>query len=141
MIGHTITRESGEKLSKLLKKDRYQPPLERDTNTRPSAASTSSSVQFFLFTLTTAFTTTTATATIRNLDDDEEIATGVTLRDPLGHFNGLASGKRGFCFKQDQKYYAVTPWTAKVRWNDPDLEYSKDGGTTWINIDTAEDCT
>jgi len=35
MRGYTITRESGRKLSKLLRKERLQPPLERDTNTRP----------------------------------------------------------------------------------------------------------
>lgn len=35
MKGHTITRESGRNLAGLLRKERYQPPLERDTNTRP----------------------------------------------------------------------------------------------------------
>lgn len=28
-----------------------------------------------------------------------------------------------------------------IRWDDPVLEYSKDNGANWINIDTAEECS
>lgn len=94
----------------------------------------------YLFTLTTTITAGTGTATIRNLEDTAEIEAGQTLIGPLGHFNGMVSGKRGVCIKRGDDYYALTPWVTSVRWDSPDLEYSRDAGATWINIDTAEAC-
>ena len=94
-----------------------------------------------LFTLTGTVASGTGTATIRNLADTTDVATGATLNDPLGHFDGLTSGYRGFCFLDSGSYYAIGPYVTKVRWDDPDLEYSRDNATTWINIDTAEDCS
>jgi hypothetical protein len=95
----------------------------------------------YLFTLTGAMSSGTGTATIRNMADDTEIETGATIEDTLSFFDGLASGRRGICIKQDGAYYAIGPYVTDVQWDDPDLEYSKDGGTNWTNIDTAEDCT
>lgn len=95
----------------------------------------------YLFTLTGTITGGGGAATIRNMADDTEIATGQTVNDPLGHFEGLTAGYRGICFLQNGEYYALGPYVTQVRWDDPDLEYSRDDGTTWINIDTAEDCT
>jgi len=73
------------------------------------------------------------------MEDDAEIETS-SVRDPLGHFNGLTSGYRGICAKQGGNYYALGPYVTAVRWDDPDLEFSRDNATTWINVDTAEDC-
>lgn len=95
----------------------------------------------FLFTLTEAISSGSGSATIRDITDSEEIETGATLYDPLGHFDGLTSGYRGFCFASGAAYYALGPYVTKVRWEDPVLEYSRDGASTWLNIDTAEDCT
>lgn len=97
-------------------------------------------VAMYLFTLTGTISAGAGTATIRNLPDTTEIATGVSLKDPLGHFNGLTSGYRGFCVKQGGIYYAIGPYVVNVRWDDPDLEQTRDG-TTYTNIDTAEDCS
>ena len=94
----------------------------------------------YLFTLTGTISAGAGTATIRNLPDTTEIATGVSLKDPLGHFAGLTSGYRGFCVKQGGIYYAIGPYVVNVRWDDPDLEQTRDG-TTYTNIDTAEDCS
>ncbi len=97
-------------------------------------------VAMYLFTLTGTISAGAGTATIRNLPDTTEIATGVSLKDPLGHFAGLTSGYRGFCVKQGGIYYAIGPYVVNVRWDDPDLEQTRDG-TTYTNIDTAEDCS
>lgn len=94
----------------------------------------------FLYTLTAAFSSGTGTATIKNLADDTTIATSQTVIDTLGHYDGLAIGRRGVCVKSGSTYYAITPFVTEVRWNDPDLEYSKDGGSNYTNIDTTEDC-
>jgi hypothetical protein len=95
----------------------------------------------YLYTLTAAMTSGSGTATIRNLADDTEIETGATILGPRGLFDGLAIGRGGPCVKQGGAYYALGPYVTKVRWDDPDLEYSKDDGTNWTNIDTAEDCS
>lgn len=97
-------------------------------------------VAMYLFTLTGTISSGAGTATIRNLPDTTEIATGVSLKDPLGHFDGLTSGYRGFCVKQGGIYYAIGPYVVNVRWDDPNLEQTRDG-TTYTNIDTAEDCS
>lgn len=94
---------------------------------------------FFLYTLTSTMGASTGTATIRNLADTEQIATGVSLSNTLGHFTGLASGRRGLCVKDGSTYRAVSPYLVDVRWDDPDLEQSKDG-TNYTNIDTTEEC-
>ena len=94
-----------------------------------------------LFTLTGTIASGTGLATIRNLADDTEIGTGLNVLDPLGHFDGLTSGYRGFCVKDGSDYVALGPYATTVNWNDPDLRYSRDGGTTWLAIDTAEDCS
>lgn len=94
----------------------------------------------FLFTLTGTIASGSGLATIRELADDADVETGVSLRDPLGHFDGLTSGHRGYCFLSNGEYYALGPYVTRVRWDDPDLEYSRDNATTWTNIDTAEDC-
>lgn len=94
----------------------------------------------YLYTLTAAFSGGTGTATIRNLADDTEIATSQTVVDTLGHYDGLPIGGRGICIEAAGSYYALTPFVSDVRWNDPDLEQSKDGGTTYTNIDTTEEC-
>lgn len=94
----------------------------------------------YLFTLTGTVASGSGTATIRDVTDSTEIATGATLKDLLGHFDGLTSGYRGFCFKKGSLYYALGPYTTKVRWSSPNLEYSRDNASTWLNIDTAEDC-
>lgn len=94
---------------------------------------------FYLYTLTTVMGASTGTATIRNLADTTEIATGVSLSNTLGHFTGLASGRRGICVKDGSTYRAVTPYVVDVRWQAPDLEQTKDG-TNYTNIDTAVDC-
>ncbi|QDV26943.1 hypothetical protein [Aureliella helgolandensis] len=95
----------------------------------------------YLFTLTSAMSSGYGTATIRSISDSEEIETGASVVDTLGLFDGLASGKRGICIKSGEAYYAIGPYVTAVRWDDPDLEQSKDGGDTWENIDTAEDCS
>lgn len=97
-------------------------------------------VAMYLFTLTGTISSGAGTATIRNLPDTTEIATGISLKDPLGHFDGLTSGYRGFCVKQGGIYYAIGPYVVNVRWDDPDLEQTRDG-STYTNIDTAEDCS
>lgn len=102
---------------------------------------TVSATPHYLFTLTGTITGGGGAATIRNLADDTEIATGQTVNDPLGHFEGLTSGYRGICFKQDGEYYALGPYVTKVRWQDPDLQYSRNDGSLWFTIDTAQDCT
>lgn len=94
----------------------------------------------YLFTLTGTISSGIGTATIRNLDDSADIATGVSLKDPLGHFDGLTSGYRGFCFSAGGIYYALGPYVTKVRWDDPDLEYSRGYAAAWLPIDTAEAC-
>lgn len=99
------------------------------------------STPLYLFTLTGTIASGTGVATIRNLADTSEIATSQNVKDPLGHFDGLTSGYRGFCTKQGSDYYALGPYVTKVRWADPVVEYSRNNSTTWINIDTAEDCT
>ena len=95
----------------------------------------------YLFTLTGAMSAGTGAATIRNMADTDEIETGATVVDTLGLFDGLASGKRGICIKEESAYYAIGPYVTRVRWDDPDLEFTKDGGDSWENIDTAEDCS
>lgn len=97
-------------------------------------------VNLFLYTLTSAMSAGSGTATIRNMADDTQIATSQTVVDTLGFFNGLAIGQRGICVNSGGTYYAIGPYVTKVRWDDPDLEYTKDNDTTWVNIDTAEDC-
>ena len=101
----------------------------------------SGSLRVYLYTLTAAMGSGSGTATIRTLADDTEIATSQTVVDTLGLFNGLAVGQRGICVKSGGDYYAIGPYVTKVRWDDPDLEYTKDNDTTWVNIDTAEDCS
>lgn len=98
------------------------------------------STDLYLFTLTSTITSGTGVGTIRNMADDTEIATSQDVQDPLGHFDGLMSGYRGICAKQNGEYYALGPYVTKVRWDDPDLEYSRNNATTWINVDTAESC-
>lgn len=105
-----------------------------------SAGGGGSSDEHFLYTLTSTMTGGSGTATIRNMADTSEIATGQTVLDKLGHFEGLTSGKRGVCIKQAGAYYAITPYLTGVRWNTPNLERSHNGGSTWDNIDTAEPC-
>ncbi|QDV23425.1 hypothetical protein [Aureliella helgolandensis] len=94
----------------------------------------------YLYTLTAAMSSGSGTATIRNMADDEEIETGAIVVDTLGMFDGLAIGQRGICIKSGEAYYSIGPYVTRVRWADPDLEYTKDG-TNWTNIDTAEDCS
>jgi hypothetical protein len=95
----------------------------------------------YLYTLTAAMSSGTGTATIRNMADDTEIETGASVVDTLSFFDGLAIGRRGICIKSGSTYYAIAPYVTDVQWDDPDLEYSKDGGSNWTNIDTAEDCS
>ena len=98
-------------------------------------------LDIYLFTLTSTLTSgVAATADIRTIDDSELFTDDVPINDPLGHFEGLTSGYRGWCLAWEGEYYALGPYVTQVRWDDPDLEYSRDGSTTWINIDTAEDC-
>ena len=94
----------------------------------------------YLFTLTATMASGSGACTIRNMADDAEIATSQTVVDTLGFFDGLASGQRGICIRQGGVYYAIGPYVTSVRWDDPDLEYSKDDATTWVTIDTAEEC-
>jgi len=96
--------------------------------------------QLYLFTLTGTIASGSGAATIRNLADDAEIATGASLKDPLGHFDGLTSGYRGFCVADGGFYYALGPYVTHVLWNSPDLEYSRDGNVTQLPVDTAEPC-
>ncbi|QDV26962.1 hypothetical protein [Aureliella helgolandensis] len=95
----------------------------------------------YLFTLTAAMSSGYGTATIRTMSDAEEIETGAVVAGTLGLFDGLAIGQRGICIKSGANYYAIGPYVTQVRWDDPDLEYTKDDGTNWTNIDTAEDCS
>ena len=94
----------------------------------------------YLFTLTATMASGSGACTIRSMADDTEVATSQTVVDTLGFFDGLASGQRGICIRQGGVYYAIGPYVTSVRWDDPDLEYSKDNATTWVNIDTAEEC-
>lgn len=93
----------------------------------------------YLFTLTGTISAGAGAATIRDMPDATEIETGASVKDPLGHFNGLISGYRGICIKQGGLYYAIGPYVIDVRWNDPVLEQSKKP-STYTTIDTAEAC-
>lgn len=92
----------------------------------------------YLFTLDSAMPG--ATATIRDMADTADVATGQSVVSTLSFFDDLPSGARGICVEQDGTYYAIGPYVTSVRYNDPNLEQTKDGGTTYTNIDTAEDC-
>lgn len=113
---------------------------DHDVKNPRSARRSAVADKHYLFTLTGAISSGSGTATIRNMADDEEIATSQTVVDTLGFFDGLASGRRGICVRQAGVYYAIGPYVTDIRWDDPDLESSKDGGSNWDNIDTAEDC-
>ena len=102
--------------------------------------SASSAAGHFLFTLTGAMSAGEGEATIRNMADSAEIATGVSVKDPLGLFEGLASGRRGICVLDGSEYYAIGPYVTRVRWWTRNLESSHDGGATWDKIDTGEPC-
>lgn len=99
-----------------------------------------STLRLYLFTLTGTIASGAGVATIRNMTDSTEIETGASVKDILGHFDGLVSGYRGICVKQAGEYYAIGPYVIDVRWDAPDLEQSKKPAT-YTNIDTAEDCS
>ena len=93
----------------------------------------------YLFTLTGTISSGSGAATIRNLADDSDIATA-TVKDPLGHFDGLTSGYRGYCFAAGGNYYAIGPYVIDVRYVlDTALEQSRKPGT-YTNIETPEEC-
>lgn len=99
-----------------------------------------SGASLYLFTLTGTVSSGSGAATIRNMADNEEIESGATVIDPLGHMDGLTSGHRGICVQAGSAYYAITPYVVDVRWSDPKLEQTKNG-STYTTIDTAEDCS
>lgn len=109
MRGHKITRESGRKLSKLLRRERLQPPLERDTNTRPvGATGKGGGIRMYDYEVTAVTTNLTFfTATIRELNSTTTVATGVTVRDHHELMRDHDVGDKGICFKQDDVYYAL----------------------------------
>ncbi|HBE69155.1 MAG TPA: hypothetical protein DDW52_13475 [Planctomycetaceae bacterium] len=95
----------------------------------------------YLYTLTSPMSGGSGTAEIRDMLDGSQVSASESVRDTLGQFDGLPTGARGICIAQGGDYFAIGPYVTGVRWNDPNLEYSKDGGSSHTNIDTAEDCS
>lgn len=92
----------------------------------------------YLFTLTGSISGGAGLATIRNMADTTELATGVSVKDPIGHFDGKTAGNRGICFKSGSDYYALGPYVTSVTWDGTDLTY--EAGTDSTLIDTPEEC-
>ena len=94
----------------------------------------------YLYTLTADMSGGSGTATIRTIDDATLIGTGKTVVSTLGFFDGLVTGQRGTCVLSGSNYYATGPYVTGVRWDDPNIETSRDGGSSWDNVDVTELC-
>lgn len=118
-------------------------PSTTAASVRPVLVGSAASVapEFYLYTLTNSMASGGAAAEIRTMDDLTQISASATVKDTLGHFDGLPAGHRGICLKSGGFYYAVAPYVCRVRWDSPDLEYTRDDGTNWTLIDTAEVCS
>jgi len=113
MQGHGITREAGRKIAKFHRRERLQPPRERNVDTRPvGASSPSQGFRVFIYVVTNVTTTlTNYTATIYELDGEVRgslIKIGAHVNDPLKQMRDHDVGDEGYCFIQDEEYYALT---------------------------------
>lgn len=96
----------------------------------------------FLFTLTSAVTGASGTANVTTMAGTS-VETGAAVSNTGGDFEGIPSGRQGICISQSGVYYITRVFEqhlTDVRWDDPDLEKTRDNAQTWDNVDTAQDC-